>query len=48
MHCTKTGRTAIDLPEFSAMGLAITFGVLGIINMAHAGLIMLGAWRTVF
>ncbi len=30
----------------SAIGLAITFGVVGVINMAHGELIMLGAYST--
>ncbi len=30
----------------SAIGLAITFGVMGVINMAHGELIMLGAYTT--
>ena len=29
-----------------AMGLAITFGVMGVINMAHGELVMLGAYAT--
>lgn len=30
----------------AAMGLAITFGVMGVINMAHGEMIMLGAYST--
>ena len=30
----------------AAMGLAITFGVMGVINMAHGELVMLGAYTT--
>jgi urea transport system permease protein len=30
----------------AAMGLAITFGVMGVINMAHGEMIMLGAYTT--
>ncbi|WP_340147884.1 ABC transporter permease subunit, partial [Desulfosarcina cetonica] len=30
----------------AAIGLAITFGVIGVINMAHGELIMLGAYTT--
>src|SRR5690606_34529215 len=30
----------------AATGLAITFGVMGVINMAHGELIMLGAYTT--
>jgi len=29
-----------------AVGLAITFGVMGVINMAHGELMMLGAYTT--
>ncbi len=32
----------------SALGLAIIFGMMGIINMAHGELIMLGAYATIF
>jgi len=32
----------------AAIGLAITFGVMGVINMAHGELIMLGAYTTWF
>ena len=30
----------------AATGLAITFGVMGVINMAHGELVMLGAYTT--
>jgi ABC-type branched-subunit amino acid transport system permease subunit len=30
----------------AAIGLAITFGVMGVINMAHGELIMIGAYTT--
>ena len=30
----------------AAIGLAITFGVIGVINMAHGELIMIGAYTT--
>ncbi|MDO6749391.1 ABC transporter permease subunit, partial [Gilvimarinus sp. 1_MG-2023] len=30
----------------AAIGLAITFGVMGVINMAHGEMIMLGAYTT--
>ena len=30
----------------AAIGLAITFGVMGIINMAHGEMVMLGAYTT--
>ena len=31
---------------FVALGLAITFGLLGVINMAHGEMLMLGAYAT--
>jgi urea transport system permease protein len=31
---------------FAALGLAITFGLLGVINMAHGEMLMLGAYAT--
>src|SRR3989454_5745688 len=30
----------------TALGLAITFGVMGVINMAHGEMVMLGAYTT--
>ncbi len=30
----------------AAIGLAVTFGVMGVINMAHGEMIMLGAYTT--
>ncbi len=30
----------------AAIGLAITFGVMGVINMAHGEMVMLGAYAT--
>ena len=30
----------------AAAGLAITFGVMGVINMAHGEMVMLGAYTT--
>jgi urea transport system permease protein len=30
----------------AAIGLAITFGVMGVINMAHGEMVMLGAYVT--
>src|SRR3989454_6411489 len=30
----------------TAIGLAITFGVMGVINMAHGEMVMLGAYTT--
>src|SRR5690606_32867589 len=32
----------------TAIGLAITFGVMGVINMAHGEMIMIGAYTTFF
>jgi urea transport system permease protein len=32
----------------AALGLAITFGVMGVINMAHGEMVMLGAYTTYF
>ncbi len=32
----------------SALGLAITFGVMRVINMAHGEMMMLGAYTTYF
>ena len=31
---------------FAALGLAITFGLMGVINMAHGEMLMLGAYAT--
>src|SRR5262249_6906370 len=31
---------------FAALGLAVTFGLLGVINMAHGEMLMLGAYAT--
>ena len=30
----------------AALGLAITFGLMGVINMAHGEMVMLGAYTT--
>jgi urea transport system permease protein len=35
-------------PLLAALGLAITFGVMGVINMAHGELLMVGAYATYF
>jgi urea transport system permease protein len=32
----------------AALGLAVTFGVMGVINMAHGEMVMLGAYTTFF
>ena len=31
---------------FAALGLAITFGLMGVINMAHGEMLMIGAYVT--
>jgi urea transport system permease protein len=48
-HFTETlffGLSLGSVLVLAAIGLAITFGVMGIINMAHGELIMLGAYTT--
>jgi urea transport system permease protein len=40
------GISAGSVLVLAAIGLAITFGVMGVINMAHGELIMLGAYTT--
>ena len=40
------GLSAGSVLMLAALGLAITFGVMGVINMAHGELIMLGAYTT--
>ncbi|WIX34095.1 urea ABC transporter permease subunit UrtB [Salinicola sp. JS01] len=40
------GLSAGSILVLAAIGLAITFGVMGVINMAHGELIMLGAYTT--
>ena len=40
------GLSAGSVLVLAAIGLAITFGVMGVINMAHGELIMLGAYTT--
>jgi len=40
------GLSAGSVLMLAAFGLAITFGVMGVINMAHGELIMLGAYTT--
>ncbi|WP_282236272.1 urea ABC transporter permease subunit UrtB [Salinicola endophyticus] len=40
------GLSAGSILVLSAIGLAITFGVMGVINMAHGELIMIGAYTT--
>jgi len=41
-----TGLSLGSLLLLAAMGLAITYGVMGIINMAHGELLMIGAYAT--
>ncbi|MFN2329564.1 MAG: urea ABC transporter permease subunit UrtB [Chromatocurvus sp.] len=42
------GLSAGSVLLLAALGLAITFGVMGVINMAHGELIMIGAYTTWF
>ena len=45
----RTSGTAISLGSvllLAAIGLAITFGVMGVINMAHGEMVMIGAYTT--
>lgn len=41
-----TGLSTTSILLLAALGLAITFGLLGVINMAHGELIMIGAYAT--
>lgn len=41
-----TGLSTASVLLLAALGLAITFGLLGVINMAHGELIMIGAYST--
>lgn len=41
-----TGLSTASVLLLAALGLAITFGLLGVINMAHGELIMIGAYAT--
>ena len=41
-----TGMSTASILLLAALGLAITFGLLGVINMAHGELIMIGAYTT--
>ncbi|MGO4871287.1 MAG: urea ABC transporter permease subunit UrtB [Roseiarcus sp.] len=40
------GASASSVLLLAAIGLAITFGVMGVINMAHGEMVMLGAYTT--
>ena len=42
------GLSASSVLLLAAIGLAITFGVMGVINMAHGEMVMLGAYATYF
>jgi urea transport system permease protein len=42
------GISASSVLLLAAIGLAITFGVMGVINMAHGEMVMLGAYSTYF
>jgi branched-subunit amino acid ABC-type transport system permease component len=47
MRSARTPGTASALGSvllLAAIGLAITFGVMGVINMAHGEMVMLGAY----
>ena len=41
-----SGLSAASILLLAALGLAITYGLLGVINMAHGELIMIGAYTT--
>jgi urea transport system permease protein len=46
---TSCGRPGLSLGSvllLAAIGLAITFGVMGVINMAHGEMVMIGAYTT--
>lgn len=43
-----TGLSLGSILLLAALGLAITFGLMGIINMAHGELLMIGAYTTYF
>ena len=40
------GMSLASVLLFAALGLAITFGLMGVINMAHGEMLMLGAYST--
>ena len=49
-HAAETAFQGLSLGSvllLAALGLAVTFGVMGIINMAHGEMVMLGAYTTV-
>ena len=41
-----SGLSLASILLLAAMGLAITYGVMGVINMAHGELLMIGAYAT--
>ncbi|MFX9181209.1 urea ABC transporter permease subunit UrtB, partial [Acinetobacter baumannii] len=41
-----SGISTASILLLAALGLAITYGLLGVINMAHGELIMIGAYTT--
>jgi urea transport system permease protein len=44
--CVKNGLSSGSILVLMALGLAITFGTMGVINMAHGELMMVGAFTT--
>jgi urea transport system permease protein len=44
--CLKSGLSSGSILVLMALGLAITFGTMGVINMAHGELMMIGAFTT--
>jgi urea transport system permease protein len=50
-HMAETAFQGLSLGSvllLAALGLAVTFGVMGVINMAHGEMVMLGAYTTFF
>ncbi len=45
-ECGKYGLSLASILILMALGLAITFGTMGVINMAHGELMMIGAFTT--
>ena len=43
---TRSTASAWRILLLAALGLAITFGLMGVINMAHGELLMIGAYAT--
>jgi urea transport system permease protein len=46
VHTVFSGLSLGSILLLAALGLAITFGVMGVINMAHGELLMVGAYAT--